>query len=219
MACLIRIHDLPHIVDIERFRRQSASADVAAIRVALTTSESQVVLLFVGKLAPHKRPLDLVDAVAQLAEEERRRFVLWYVGSGVLQTEIEQRAEAADVNCRMLGFRNQSELPEIYAAADCLVLTSHETWGLVVNEAFACGTPALVSSSVGCSSDLIENGVTGWCIESGVPGLLAKKIRQFSRTLLSSLSEAVVERAEKYTLAEGSRIFVKELTDISRDVV
>ena len=39
----------------------------------------------------------------------------------------------------MLGFINQSEMLQVYAAADCLALPSdtRETWGLVVNEALA----------------------------------------------------------------------------------
>ena len=51
------------------------------------------------------------------------------------------------------GFRNQSELPRYLAAADVLVLPSDagETWGLVVNEAMACGLPAIVSRAAGCA--------------------------------------------------------------------
>jgi glycosyltransferase involved in cell wall biosynthesis len=62
-----------------------------------------------------------------------------------------------------LGFRNQSELPAIYAAADVLVLPSdrQETWGLVINEAMAAGLPVIASDAVGCVPDLIAPGVTG----------------------------------------------------------
>ena len=67
------------------------------------------------------------------------------------------------------GFLNQTEIPAAYAAADCLVLPSdhRETWGLVVNEAMACGLPAIVSDQVGCGPDLIEPGQTGAIFPSG----------------------------------------------------
>jgi glycosyltransferase involved in cell wall biosynthesis len=67
------------------------------------------------------------------------------------------------------GFKNQSELPAIYAAADVLVLPSDggETWGLVVNEAMACGLPAIVSDAAGCAPDLIEDGRTGFTFPMG----------------------------------------------------
>ncbi|MEM7706689.1 MAG: glycosyltransferase family 4 protein [Pseudomonadota bacterium] len=62
----------------------------------------------------------------------------------------------------MLGFRNQGALPAIYAAANLLVLPSiTETWGLVVNEAFSLGLPALVSDRVGCGPDMIAGRDTG----------------------------------------------------------
>jgi glycosyltransferase involved in cell wall biosynthesis len=56
-----------------------------------------------------------------------------------------------------VGFLNQTEISQAYVAADVLVLPSDsgETWGLVVNEAMACGTPAVVSDQSGCAEDLV----------------------------------------------------------------
>src|SRR5262249_39635003 len=72
------------------------------------------------------------------------------------------------------GFRNQSELPALYAASDCLVLSSvSETWGLVVNEGMACDLPAVVSSGVGCAPDMIVLGRTGEVYPSGDANALA----------------------------------------------
>src|SRR5207245_2803101 len=61
------------------------------------------------------------------------------------------------------GFLNQSEIASAYAAGDALVLPSDfgETWGLVVNEAMACGRAAVVSDRVGCGLDLVIPGKTG----------------------------------------------------------
>lgn len=79
-----------------------------------------------------------------------------------MRAEIEVEVERTGAPVRLLGFFNQSEMPEAYALADTLVLPSEtETWGLVVNEALACGLPAVVSSGVGCAPDLIDPGVTG----------------------------------------------------------
>jgi glycosyltransferase involved in cell wall biosynthesis len=71
---------------------------------------------------------------------------------------------------------NQRDLPGAYAAADCLVLPSDhgETWGLVVNEAMACGLPAIVSDQVGCSLDLVQPGETGAVFPFGDWEALAK---------------------------------------------
>ena len=51
-------------------------------------------------------------------------------------------------------------MPVVYRLGDLLVLPSirWETWGLAVNEAFACSRPALVSDQVGCAPELIRPG-------------------------------------------------------------
>ena len=62
-----------------------------------------------------------------------------------------------------LEFQNQSAMPVVYRLGDALVLPSGhgETWGLAVNEAQACGRPALVSDCVGCARDIIREGENG----------------------------------------------------------
>jgi glycosyltransferase involved in cell wall biosynthesis len=57
------------------------------------------------------------------------------------------------------GFRQVSENPVFYALADAFVLASlYEEWGLVVNEAMACGLPVVVSETAGCAEDLLVRG-------------------------------------------------------------
>ena len=74
------------------------------------------------------------------------------------------------------GFLNQSEIPKAYVAADCLALPSaSETWGLAVNEAMACGLPAVVSDAVGCAPDLIEEGKTGFTYPVGDTSQLSQR--------------------------------------------
>jgi glycosyltransferase involved in cell wall biosynthesis len=57
----------------------------------------------------------------------------------------------------LLGFRNQSELPSIYALCDAFILPSEaEPWGLVVNEAMSCGLAVAVTDAVGAGPDLVR---------------------------------------------------------------
>jgi glycosyltransferase involved in cell wall biosynthesis len=80
------------------------------------------------------------------------------------------------------GFLNQSELPAAYVAADVMVLPSEsETWGLAVNEAMACGLPAIVADAVGCAPDLIEEGKTGFTFSVGDSADLAERLERLTR--------------------------------------
>ncbi len=104
------------------------------------------------------------------------------VGDGELRGECETYARERRLPATFAGFVNQSEMPLAYAAADCLVLPSGygETWGLVVNEAMACGLPAITSDRVGCHLDLVVPGRTGLTFPCGDVQALARAMAQLA---------------------------------------
>jgi glycosyltransferase involved in cell wall biosynthesis len=165
-----RIFHVPHAVDNQMFAAAAApyqDPDVrAAARRRWGIEPDVFVALFVGKLVPSKRPLNVVRAVARLASGS----TLMVVGSGPLEGELRAEAARLGVDLRMIGFVNQSELGEQYGVADCLTLPGPETWGLVVNEALAIGLPCVVSDAVGCAPDLIQDGETGYLYPLGHRG-------------------------------------------------
>ena len=64
------------------------------------------------------------------------------------------------------GRVDHQALPGYYCAADLLALPSdYESFGLVVLEALACGTP-VAATRVGIAPDLIEAGVNGILLEN-----------------------------------------------------
>jgi glycosyltransferase involved in cell wall biosynthesis len=171
----------PHAVDNDRFAAgvREACHTRNVDREDLECQPDEFVVLFVGRFVSFKRPLDMVAALSSIGKEGIRvRGV--FVGSGQLGEEIRLASKRFNVPIALVGFKNQSELPAIYAAADILILPSsgQETWGLVVNEAMACGTPAIVSSDVGCTDDLIEAGETGYQYPVGDVDALARSIRK-----------------------------------------
>ncbi len=112
--------------------------------------------LWVGKFVKKKYPLELIRAFKN-AFNDKENVCLNMVGAGELFAAAESLCSGSS-NIKLLGFKNQTELKEIYAQSDCFVLVSdyEETWGLVVNEAFSFGIPAIVSTACGCFPDLIE---------------------------------------------------------------
>ena len=132
------------------------------LRAKMGIDVRQPVALFAGRLVDFKRPLDLIAAAELLAQRGKSVEIL-IAGSGPLESEVRERARKSGTSVHFLGFQNQSAMPAVYAAADVLVLpsTAAETWGLVANEALACGKPIVVSDATGCAPDLAGDGCCG----------------------------------------------------------
>ena len=165
-----RIFSVPHCVDNDFFRgaAESARSDFVKLQHRFEIPRNTTTFLFVGKFLPRKRPLDFLRALDRLKHAGERAWGL-VVGSGPLEKEMREHAAEHDTPCSFTGFLNQSQIGSAYALSDILVLPSNgqETWGLVVNEAMACGTPAIVSDAVGCAPDLIIEGETGFTYREG----------------------------------------------------
>lgn len=109
------------------------------------------IFLFVGKIRVSKGVFDLLDQATHMLESY---FV--FVGDGTDFDKLERLSKSLP-NVLIMGFRNQSELPAIYGAADFIILPSHyESWGLSVNEGIAAGCVPIVSDVCGCSPELVE---------------------------------------------------------------
>jgi glycosyltransferase involved in cell wall biosynthesis len=157
-------------------------------------------LLFAGKLIERKHPLDLVRAAALLRKKGVELEVA-FAGSGELEGGLRRAAGETGVPAVFHGFVNQSALPATYTAADMLVLPSdaRETWGLVVNEAMACGLPAVVSDAVGCGPDLVEEGATGAVFPLGDVEGLARAIERTLAIDPARRREAVAAKIAQYS--------------------
>jgi len=149
----------PYAVDNDRFTSlvKATSEQKLEWRKKHGISPTAIVPLFCGKLIDKKRPQDVIAAAAIWQNVGGPPLHLLFAGDGNLRALVERQLKEAGVAGTLLGFVNQSELPEVYAASDLLVLPSDhgETWGLVVNEAMAAGLPCAVSDHCGCAEDMV----------------------------------------------------------------
>jgi glycosyltransferase involved in cell wall biosynthesis len=172
-----RLFATPYFVDNARFSRSATDAapQRADLRRRWSIPNQSVCFCYAGKLEPKKRILDLLEAI-RLAVLAHSNVHLLVVGTGNLLELAKAVAAEHKLPVTFAGFLNQSEIPAAYVASDCLVLPSDygETWGLVVNEAMACGRPAVVSNRVGCAADLVTDGQTGAIFPFGDTTALAR---------------------------------------------
>lgn len=160
-----RLFDTAYFVDNERFAATAGTmlAQRSELRLRWQVPENAVCFCFAGKLEAKKRIMDLLAALHLAQSMSAQSMHLLIVGTGEQMESARAFVLQHELPVTFTGFLNQTEIPAAYVAADCLVLPSDygETWGLVVNEAMACGRPAIVSDRVGCGPDLIIPGKTG----------------------------------------------------------
>jgi glycosyltransferase involved in cell wall biosynthesis len=153
--------------------------------------------LFVGRLVPAKNVRGLLAAYARYRRFAHGPWDLVIVGDGHEASAL--RALAAEVcpeGVVFAGLQQVDEIVNFYAHASCFVLPSiFEPWGLVVNEAMACGTPVLVSDRCGCAHELVQDHVSGFTFNPLDTAELAAAMEQFSNGSIDCA--AVAERASK----------------------
>jgi len=131
------------------------------------------VLAFVGRLAPQKDPLTLLEATRQLSEVK-----LLLVGDGPLRAEVERFIRENGLVNRVLLTGVRADIPDILAASDVFVSPSRwEGLPLAVIEAMMAGLP-VVATRVGGVPELVEDGVTGFLVSPRDPEALTAAIQK-----------------------------------------
>ena len=196
---------IPCGVDVERFQPR----DKRRARLDLSLPAAAPILLFVGRLQPSKGIDILLRAAAEIRRDRPNVYVL-VVGGGLDERDERETAELQRLqrlgaelglhNVHYVRAQPQETLAKYYAAADVFVMPSHyESFGMVVLEAMACGTP-VVGSDVGGLSHTIADGESGLLVPPGdwraFAGAIARLLA--SPRLQGAMRQAGPERARSF---------------------
>jgi len=221
-----RIVMAPYVVDNEWWEEHAGRLDRHAVGARWSIPADAAVVLFCAKLAPWKRPMDVLEAFARVIMGARNARTgaayLVYAGDGSLRQSLESAAKSLGVaeRVRFLGFVNQSLLPEVYRAADVMVLPSeYEPFGVVVNEAMLCGCAVVVSDRVGARYDLVRHGSTGYIFPCGdIPELTVFLDALLADPELSRrIGEAARERLNTWSPKEYAEAITKAFQDVAAE--
>lgn len=175
------LHFIPNGVDTERFRPRRDD-DVVPAGFPFRRGEHWVIGM-VGRLAPVKNPLLLIEAFVQLlasraAGAERMRLAI--VGEGPLHEQILQRIETTGMGEHVWLAGMRTDIPELLRAMDCFVLPSlSEATSCTLQEAMATAL-TIIATDVGGNAALLENGGHGALVPSeDAPALAAELLKQF----------------------------------------
>jgi glycosyltransferase involved in cell wall biosynthesis len=161
-----RIETFANTVDVEAFetRARELAARRSELRDGLGIREGDVVVVCVARLIADKA----LDVLVRAAAEAGPPVVPVLVGDGPERARLEELAAELGIRVVFTGAVDWQRIVETYVASDVFALVSrHEPWGVVVNEAAACGLPLLLSDHVGAAHDLLRSGENGILVPPG----------------------------------------------------
>jgi glycosyltransferase involved in cell wall biosynthesis len=116
------------------------------------------VLTYVGRLAPEKELHVLMEVARHLPQHINEQVHWLIVGDGPIKEEL---SKSKPENMTFTGYLTGERLTEVYAGSSLFIFPSTtETFGNVVLESLACGTP-VIAARAGGVKEIIQNGVTG----------------------------------------------------------
>jgi glycosyltransferase involved in cell wall biosynthesis len=164
------------------------------------------VLLFAGRLSDEKGVME----IPPIMEKVRARFPsakAAFAGMGPKEQELRKLMPDAV----FLGWVDHDKLPEIYSAADMLILPSRfDTFGCVVLEALSCGIPVAAYNTKG-PKDIIIDGVNGY-LSRNVNDMASRIIEYLGDgKLRRSFKKHSLKRAHEYDVEIILKRFLRDL--------
>jgi glycosyltransferase involved in cell wall biosynthesis len=162
------------------------------------------IIAIVGRLTAIKNHQLFVD-IANLLVQKKKQIHFLIIGDGEMRGQMEQKVEALGIveNVHFTGW--VTETAKMYADVDIMLLTSkNEGTPVTVIEAMYYTIP-VVSSNVGGLSDLIDNGKTGFLINS----LVAEDYIEVILKLLAS-------DQDRHNIGKAGHIFIADHFNIDQ---
>ena len=159
--------------------------------------QRDLVVGFVGSFYRRKGVSNLIQAIPSIIhEKDDCRFLL--IGGGPLLNSIKREAHRLEIgkSVKITGYVDYKDLRHYYNEMKICILPAYaEGIPSTIFEAMACGTPVL-TTPVGGIPDVIEDGRTGFLLESNDPQYIADRITKLLDN--PKLLETMSERAYKY---------------------
>jgi glycosyltransferase involved in cell wall biosynthesis len=206
-----KLFSMPYTVNNYFFQKLSikSKSKVDDEKEKLGLDKNLPVILYASKFIKRKNPVKLLEAFEQLGKNGNPpKAYLLYIGDGEDKIFLENKIKSLgwEDYVKLLGFKNQSELPLYLTMCDVFVLpSSKEPYGLIVNEVLNCSKPVITTTDVGSAKDLIVHNENGFIYEPEEVGTLSKYLARFigDNTLSQNMGKKSLEIINSWSYKEN----------------
>jgi len=202
--------------DFNFFKKNSnlSSDQIKDIKDKLNIQEKELII-YTGRLKKEKGLKVLLKAYKEI-KPLNKKIGLLVIGNGPQKKELEMFCSKNKLKgAYFLGFKQKKDLPKLYGISNLFVLPSYkDTWGMVVNEAMACGLPVITTDKVGASYDLICSDKNGLVVKAGdVDALKEAILKIFKKTEqeIEKMGRMSQEIISEYTHKKSAYQFLKAI--------
>jgi len=194
-------HPFTSLFERDIYTSVATSNEKVLLRKLLGIIEEKVIIS-VGRFTykgGYGKGYDVLISAAKLLGEEYG----WYIVGGLPTAEFIQMTGAAQLkNVHFIDHVTKEKLKEYYRASDIFVLMSiSDVWGLVVNEAMACGLPIITSDKCMAGFDLIKSGENGFIVPVGSVVELVKSIKMiYDLNINGQMGRQSINIIKNYTI-------------------
>jgi len=178
-----RVHYARHGLDLESLGREVVQLQQRRETLRTHWGLRGVTYIAVGRLFWAKGLNYLLDAFEEVQREFGTDSSLLIVGSGPEEGRLREQIRSYGLqNVRFIGYQPAAELPAAYVAADVFVFpTLGDSYGLVIDEAMACGLPIISTKSVGEVRVRVIEGANGYVVPPADSHSLALAMLRLAR--------------------------------------
>lgn len=198
---------LPYGIELEEFTNYYFK------RIKVDNKDSFNVL-YVGSLAKHKGVQILIEAVKQI---KNRNVKLIIVGDGVYEEELKSLA-GNDRRILFYGKVNNVNIKSLYHTADVLVVPSiwYEVLGIVIQESFRAGVPA-IGSSIGGIPELIKENYNGFLFKR----ISVDQLKEILENIISNPGRLIElgKNAQEFIKKDEMSEHIKKIVEIYKEAI
>ena len=210
----IYIHTFSELEDNDILKSPMTVGEKVILRRRLGLPDNKKIAIAVGRFIPLKRYDKLIKAWKDIPND----YLLLLIGGGIEEENYRRIINDNDIkNVIIKDFVIKEKLFDYYKASDVFVHpTSYDVWGLVVNEAMACGLPVVVSDHCVAGLELIKNGENGYQIPMGNDKKMCERIVEIlgNTELYQKMSHNVLETIRPYTMSNMAKVQIDAIKEI-----